>query len=246
MIRRTLLRAAPAAMRHVWGGREVAISASRVVEIRKQLVANPRTRGLFFDEDQWKEFARTYAGEVVSAHANDMWQMDMTRCDVMVVDPERGDMFRPRIHAIIDVYSGCVPGLAFAREEDQTQTDLALLRALVPKPEPWHSRWPVWGIPKRMYWDNGRTYKSAHAQRILSALGVEDLHSRPRVSHTRGRVERFFGTFHGLERALTGYVGADASSRSTETIRRLQKRTQRWLETGDDPGEGERLLTIDE
>ena len=181
MIYRTLLRAVPEVMTYERGGKPTRVSLETVRRIKRRLLDDPHTRLLFHDVDKRKEHLRTYAGEVFAAHANDLWQMDMTRCDTMVCDPESGKIFRPRIHAIIDVYSGCIPGLAFALEEDQAQTDLAILRALVPKPSPYTDAWPIFGIPKRMYWDNGKTYGSEHARRVLSELGVEVVYSRPRA-----------------------------------------------------------------
>lgn len=246
MVHRTLLRAAPDVMRYERGGQTVTVSERTVYRIRLALLEHPRTRLLLSDTDARKEWLRVYSGEVTAAHANDLWSIDMTRCDVMVVDPEAGQVFRPRVHAVIDAYSGCIPGLAFSREEDQTQTDLALLRALLPKGGPFAERYPVWGVPKRMYADNGKTYRSGHWGRILGGLGVELVHSRPRVSHTRGAVERWFGSLHNFEKSLPGYVGKDASKRGTEEMRRLQRNTKAWLEHGQDPGWGNRFLTITE
>jgi putative transposase len=248
MIHRTLMRAVPTAMEYERAGQASQVSVASVRRIRQRLLDDPHARLLFFDADKRKEHLRTYAGQVFAAHANQLWQMDMTRCDVMVCDPETKTVFRPRIHAIMDVYSGTVPGLAFALEEDQTQTDLALLRAFVPKPEPYTDAWPVFGTPQRMYWDNGKTYSSEHARRVLSDLGVEVVYSKPRVSHTRGAIERFFGTFHGFEKTLPGYVGENAKNRSTEELRRVTKNTERWHERSgqQDPGWGNRLLTLTE
>lgn len=248
IIHRTLLRAAPETMRYQRGARTVDISEATVRRVREALLDDPFMALLFSDADMRKEYLRSYAGEVVAAHANDLWQMDMTRCDVAVWWPELEKVARPRIHAIIDVYSGCVPGVVFALEENQTQTDLAILRALRPKSGPLAERYPIWGIPKRLYWDNGKTYVSAHAERYLAGLGIESVHSLPKVSHTRGRIERFFGTLHGFERTLPGYVGRDAAFRSGEEMRRLERNTRAWAgrDYAGEPGWGERLMTISE
>lgn len=247
-IHRTLMRAVPDAFTREYGGKRRPISVNTVRSIKQELLDDPQLRLLFSDADIRKEHLRSYAGQVFAAHANQLWQMDMTRCDVMVCDPASGKIFRPRVHAIIDVYSGCIPGWAFAVEEDQTQTDLALLRAFVPKPEPYATAWPIFGTPERLYWDNGKTYSSGHARRFLAELGVEVVYSRPRVSHTRGKIERFFGTLHGFEKGLPGYVGQNARDRATEELRRIKKNTERWLERGlsQDPGWGNRLLTLPE
>lgn len=248
MIHRALCRAVPELMTYERGGKPNKVSSATVQRVRQRLLDDPYSRLLFHDADARKEHIRSYAGEVVSLHANELWQMDMTRCDTMVCDPESGKIFRPRIHALIDVYSGCIPGLAFSIEENQAQTDLAILRSLVPKPHPYNNAWPVYGTPDRLYWDNGKTYTSDHSRRVLSSLGVTLVYSRPRVSHSRGKIERFFGTLHGFEKTLPGYVGSDAKSRSTEELRRITKNTQRWMERGGthDPGWGDRLLTLHE
>lgn len=245
-IHRTLMRAVPDAMTYERAGSAVGVSVSTVRRVRQNLLSDPQYRLLFFDVDKRKEYLRSYVGEVVSAHANDLWQMDMTRCDVMVVDPEIGHIFRPRVHAIIDVYSGCIPAIVFSTEENQAQTDLAILRAVLPKSGPFAAKYPVFGVPQRLYLDNGKTYTSEQAHRVLGGLGVEVIHSLPRVKHTRGRIERFFGTLHSFERSLPGYVGKDASDRSSAELKRLTRNTRAWLEHGRDPGEVDRLLTIGE
>ncbi|WP_291423269.1 DDE-type integrase/transposase/recombinase, partial [Deinococcus sp.] len=246
-IHRTLVRAVPDAMvlpRRT--GREVTVTAVTVGRVKKMMLDHPTLRLLFANADDRKEFLRSYTGQVVALHANEMWQLDMTRCDVEVVDPETGRIYRPRVQAVIDVYSGCIMGIAFSESEDQAQADLALMRAIMRKSGPLAEHYPLFGIPKRLYIDNGKTYSSEHFHRIAAGLGIEVVHSLPRVSHTRGAVERFFGTLHNLERAMTGYVGQNAVDRSSEELKKLRVATQRWLDTGVDPGPGKRHQTIQE
>jgi putative transposase len=246
MVYRTLLRAVPSLMEHEYGGRMVRVSAATVGKIKQRLLDDPHTSLLFASDDDKKEHIRVAVGKVFTAYANQLWEMDMTRCDTMVV--HEGKIARPRIHAIIDVYSRTIPGLAFSFDEDQTQTDLALLRALVPKPAPYDTLWQVWGTPESLYWDNGKTYTSHHAERVCRELGIRSIHSRPHSSHTRGAIERFFGTLHGFEKTLPGYVGENAVKRSSEGMKRVIKNTEAWIERGyeRDPGEGNRLLTLAE
>ncbi|ANC72935.1 DDE-type integrase/transposase/recombinase [Deinococcus radiodurans] len=246
-IHRTLIRAVPDAMTLPRGnGRTITVTAVTVGRVKRMMLDHPVMRLLFANADDRKEFLRSYTGQVVALHANEMWQLDMTRCDVEVVDPETGRIYRPRVQAVIDVYSGCIMGIAFSESEDQTQADLALMRALMRKSGPLADRYPLFGLPKRLYIDNGKTYSSEHFHRIAAGLGIEIIHSLPRVSHTRGAVERFFGTLHGLERAMVGYVGQNAVDRSSEELKKLRVATQRWLDTGVDPGPGKRHQTIHE
>ena len=245
-IHRTLLRAAPDQMRVERGGRLVPVSQPTIRAIKRDLENHPTYRLLFADATQRKEFMRSYSGQVVALHANDMWQLDMTRCDVEVVDVERRLIYRPRVQAVIDVYSGCIMGIAFSESEDQTQADLVLMRSLMRKGGQLAEQYPLFGLPKRLYIDNGKTYSSEHFHRIAGGLGIEVIHSLPRVSHTRGAVERFFGSLHNLEKTMPGYVGENAVNRSAEELRQLRKRTERWLDGGADPGPHARHLTIHE
>ena len=248
IVHRTLLRAAPDAMTYIRGQKQTRVSEATVRRVRDHLEGDPFMALLFSDADHRREYLRTYVGEVVSSHANDLWEIDMTRCDVEVYWPAIGKVARPRVHACIDIYSGCVPGLVFSLEENQTQTDLCILRSLMPKTGPLAKKYPVWGIPKRIYWDNGKTYVSQHAERYLAGLGIESTHSIPKTSHTRGGIERWFGTLHNFERTLPGYVGENAQNRSSEELKRIRKNTERWAERDytHDPGWGERMLTITE
>ena len=254
-IRRTLLRAAPQVMKGE-SGKPVSISTLR--RLKLELKRDPVMQFLFMNEDEKKEYRRTWMGQVMSNHANDMWQIDMTRCDILVVDLQRHanglrSIYRPNIQGIIDVYSGCIPGLSFAFEEDQLQVNLAVLSALFPKPEPIADRYPIWGTPKRLYVDNGKTYVSKQFEGYMARLGIDVVHSRPRVSHTRGKIERFFGTLHQFEKSLTGYAGENAKHRDSEGLKKLIRRTEKWLEKGANldyeacnPLKKERLLTLEE
>lgn len=246
-IHRTLSLAVPDVMTHERGGRVVTISEGTVRNIKRDLQNDAHARLLFMTEDERKEYLRTYSGSVVSQCANDMWQLDASWSDVEVFDPETERFFRPRVHAVIDVFSGCIPGLHFTSgAEDQSVTNEVFRRALTPKIGPLAAKYPIYGIPARLYWDNGKTYRSAHAEQMIRKLGIVDLHSRPKVSHTRGKIERWFSTLHEFECTLTGYVGEDAVDRDQEALRKLKVATLEWHRTGRDPGVGRRHLTLSE
>ncbi|MBB5363055.1 DDE-type integrase/transposase/recombinase [Deinococcus humi] len=227
-------------------GRVIELSVATVRRVRQEMLDDPTLRLLFADADARKEYIRTYSGQVMAAHGNDMWQMDMTRCDIMVYDPDKDAIYRPRVQAVIDVYSGCIMGISFSRREDQDQADLVLARSLMRKYGALDAHWPMRGVARRLYIDNGKTYKSAHFHRIVSGIGMEIIHSRPLVSHTRGKVERFFGTLHQVERALVGYCGENAAKRSNHELNRLYRNTLAWAREGRNVARHERLLTLAE
>lgn len=245
---RALVRAVPDELTYVTvTGAVKKVELHTVRAVQKELQDDPVMQLIFKDTTERKEFMRVYNGKVRAFHANYQWQIDMTRCDTEVFDPVTRKFYRLRVQYVIDVYSGCIMGLSFSRDEDTTQMKIALLRALQPKPGRYAHLYPMYGTPTMIYWDNGKTYTCHESVRILKQLGIDDVHSKPRVSHTRGKVERAFGTAHQmLERALPGYVGENAVSRDSEELRQLRERTLRWQDTGRDPGRANRHLTEEE
>lgn len=211
------------------------LSEATVRRILRKAEENPAFRYALLSEEGRREFARTWAGHVLAEYPMQMVMVDMTRCDVFVYLPEEDRMVRLRIHVALDVYSGAVPSLVFSREESQVPTDQLLIlmtqdkTAIVPD-------WDVRGVPERIYWDNGKVYRSEKSEHWARTLGIELVYSRPHVSHTRGKVERFFGAFHQtFEALLPGYAGSDATERDSSELRRLLQNTRRWVAEGMPP-----------
>lgn len=251
MIHRWLQIANPDILIYRRGNYERRFSVRGVRDIRKRLEANPVTRAALMNEDERREFIRTWSGAVVATHPNELWQMDMTRCDVFVWGYARPrdtepSAFRLRIHDCIDHYTGAIPALVFSREESRRPTTRLLILGLFPKPGGWN----IFGKPKRIYHDNGSAYLAEATQRGLATLGIETSTSQAWVSHTRGKVENFHKLFHAWERTLPGYAGEDASQRNDWELARLIQNTRTWWEKGcppeADPGRGNRLLLEDE
>lgn len=230
-------------------GRLEILSTGTIAKIGAWLDSIPALRFARMDDKARKEFYRVWIGQVVAEHANQMWQLDMTRTDLMVWNPDNDSIFRTRVHAVIDVYSGAVPAFVFSQAEDQLTTNRTLMLALMEKPDPWRDAWNIWGKPSVLYWDNGKTYRSERVHQALEALGVNIVHSRARVSHTRGKIERFFGTLHNFCSTLPGYCGSNTTERDHDAISRLWAATRMWHAAGcpaqSDPYP-ERLLLEDE
>lgn len=225
------------------------LSASTIRRTRRWMERVPELRYALMNADERHEFHRIWAGEVLTERACELWMADMTRCDVFVFDPNEPEpsMYRLRIHAIIDVYSGAVPAFVFSRQEDQSATDRMLFLAVHEKPGVWAEHWPVYGRPETLYWDNGRVYRSKKSEQVCADLGIRLINSRPYVSHSRGNIERLFATFHQThEKLLPGYAGKDATDKSGKELDRLWKNTLKWLERGGPDPYPERLLTEDE
>ncbi|KHO62424.1 integrase [Thermoanaerobacter sp. YS13] len=50
------------------------------------------------------------------------------------------------------------------------------------------------GIPKMLYTDNGKIYRSSQFEYICASLGTSLIHAEPFSPHSKGKVERFFHT----------------------------------------------------
>lgn len=230
-------------------GKLEKLSTGTISKVLVWLEAIPPLRYARLDGKARKEFHRVWLGEVVAPHANAMWQLDMTRTDLMVWNPDNDTIFRTRVHAVIDVYSGAIPAFVFSQAEDQLTTNRTLMLALMEKPGEWAQSWRIHGKPSVLYWDNGKTYRSERVHQALEALGVNIVHSRARVSHTRGKIERFFGTLHNFCSNLPGYCGSNVTERDNETIAKLWAATRAWHAAGcpaDNDPYPHRLLLEDE
>jgi len=79
------------------------------------------------------------------------------------------------------------------------------------------------GVPRLMYTDNGKIYRSQQFEFICASLGCTLLHSQPFVPQGRGKVERMFRTVR--MRFLSGL-----DSGSIGSLDELNMRYFKWLE----------------
>ena len=79
------------------------------------------------------------------------------------------------------------------------------------------------GVPRLMYTDNGKIYRSQQFEFICASLGCTLLHSKPFVPEGRGKVERMFRTVR--ERFLSTVDGG-----SIRSLDELNQRYFKWLE----------------
>ena len=93
--------------------------------------------------------------------------------------------------AILDDHSRMVVGHAFNTSETISALTVVLKEAFL-----------AYGIPKRLYVDNGSSFSSDLLTRSCAQAGVSLIHSKPYDSPSRGKVERLFRTIR--ERFLLG------------------------------------------
>lgn len=94
--------------------------------------------------------------------------------------------FQNRFHkailcAIIDDHSRMIVGHAFSASETISALTVVLKEAFL-----------TYGIPKRLYVDNGPSFSSEILAKSAALAGISLIHSKPYDSPSRGKVERFF------------------------------------------------------
>jgi transposase InsO family protein len=85
--------------------------------------------------------------------------------------------------AVLDDHSRMVVGHAFKASETISTLTLVLKEAFL-----------GYGIPKRLYVDNGSSFSSDLLARSCAMAGISLIHSKPYDSPSRGKIERFFRT----------------------------------------------------
>ncbi len=121
-------------------------------------------------------------------NVNDLWV-----CDFMhgpKVRTAKGSA-KAILCAILDDHSRMVVGHAFSASETISSLTLVLKDAFL-----------GYGIPKRLYVDNGPSFSSELLARSCAMAGISLIHSKPYDSPSRGKVERLFRTIR--ERFLSG------------------------------------------
>ncbi len=97
-----------------------------------------------------------------------------------------------------------------------------------------------WGIPEKIYVDNGKVYISRHFMGILAELEVKQLRHKPYQAHAKGKIE-------SVNRTVKNEFQAEASLADFHTIEELNSAFWAWVEvvynkrvhsaTGESPDE---------
>lgn len=118
--------------------------------------------------------------------------------DLWICDFLHGPTIRPAkrsvkaiLCAIIDDHSRMIVGHAFNASETISALSIVLKDAFL-----------TYGIPKRLYVDNGPSFSSDLLARSCALAGISLIHSKPYDSPSRGKIERFLRTVR--QRFLSG------------------------------------------
>jgi putative transposase len=111
---------------------------------------------------------------------NDLWQSDMMFGPTVRVE---GRQRKTYLFAFLDDMSRLIPHAQFYLTEGLENYLDALRQALLRR-----------GLPRRLYVDNGPSFRSQHLSQITASLGIALIHSTPYQPEGRGKCERWFRT----------------------------------------------------
>lgn len=114
------------------------------------------------------------------SHANDLWQADTSHGPVIKVNGAKRQTY---LIAILDDASRLIVHGEFFFEDNALNLQICLKKAI-----------SKYGIPKRLYVDNGKTYKNEQLGLICASLGTVLIHTKPYTPQSKGKIERSFRT----------------------------------------------------
>lgn len=165
-------------------------------------------------------------------HANDLWQIDTTHGPYIEID---GKKYKTYLVGIIDDASRLIVGYGFYLADNAVNVQLTLKEAIM-----------RYGIPKRIYADNGSPYKNMQLSLICARLGATLIHAQVYHGNQKGKIERTFKTikegwmynidyskYHSveeLEKSLSIFI-----NNKNNTVHSVTKKTpiDRFLEDSD-------------
>ena len=121
-------------------------------------------------------------------NVNDLWVCDFMHGPKVMINNRP---VKAILCAIIDDHSRMVVGYGFNTSETISALTVVLKEAFM-----------GYGIPKRLYVDNGPSFSSEILARSCAIAGISLIHSKPYDSPSRGKVERLFRTIR--DRFLSG------------------------------------------
>ena len=116
----------------------------------------------------------------VMEHANDCWQADTSNGPYLTI---KGKKTLTYLIAIIDDASRLIVGARFYFNDNSLNLQ-DIFKSSVKK----------YGVPKKLFVDNGKTYKNDQFNIICASLGLVLIHARPYSGASKGKIERFFHT----------------------------------------------------
>jgi transposase InsO family protein len=111
---------------------------------------------------------------------NDLWQSDAMHGPMAFI---RGVRKKTYLIVILDDHSRMIMHAAFYSAETVENFEHALRMAV-----------ERWGLPQKLYTDNGGCFRAHHLEFVCAALGISLRHARPYKPQGKGKVERWIRT----------------------------------------------------
>jgi|GEM_PF-416138 len=172
--------------------------------------------------------------------SNQVWQVDHTKVDLLVVDQVGEILGRPWLTIVVDTYSRCIMGIHLGFDAPSAAVVcLALRHAILPKQYSsayeLKQSWGTYGLPQYVYTDGGKDFRSQHLEQVATELGI--VLCLRRQPADGGIVERPFGSLNTqFFSSLPGYVSSDVQTRSPKaeseaclTLLQLEQLLVRYL-----------------
>ena len=165
------------------------------------LSRRPPTQASTEDLDRWE-----------AAAPNDLWQSDM-RTGPWLPDPDRpGKVRRAWLYGFIDDHSRLVLDARFSFKGDLPALELCLRRAI-----------QKYGVPRKVYYDNGQTFRSHHMRYICGRLDIQH------PIHTTAYRPEGHGKIEALNKKFLGFI-AEVKASSIQTLGELNEALWAWLD----------------
>ncbi len=167
--------------------------------------------------------------------ANQLWQGDNHRLNILVLSANGGKPYRPWISAFLDDYSRAIPGIHLSRVDPGSRgIALALRNAMTTKPQ---ADWVMKGIADAVYFDNGKDYLSKHIANVCLHYKIDVMVHEPYLPRAKGKIEQWFNTMdEQCLSGLDGYVGRNLGERPEKptakyTLEQLVAIIEDWIVT---------------
>lgn len=146
-------------------------------------------------------------------HPGDLWQSDML-AGPWLPDPQRPHkMRRAYLFAFLDDHSRLLLHGRFSFKEDLPHLELVFRRAI-----------QKWGVPKRLYYDNGAVYRADHMKVIVASLGIH------RLIFTRAYRPMGHGKIEALNRLIRSAFIAELAASRIDTLDALNEAFNAWAD----------------
>lgn len=144
---------------------------------------------------------------------NDLWHSDLL-VGPWLPDPDRpGKVRRAYLYAFIDDHSRLLLHGRFSFKGDLPALELVFRRSV-----------QRWGLPRRVYYDNGAVYRSGHMKQIVATLGIHHIvFTRPRRPMGNGKIE-------ALNRLIRAAFIAELKASTITTLDALNEAFVAWAD----------------